>query len=68
MGLKLRMKTLVTIAAVVAVAIFYSVLLGQNRSGAISRSAERRGPDYRSIISRCASQIFAWRSTEAQYA
>jgi len=30
----LRLKTLVTVAAVVAAAIFYSVLLGQNRSGA----------------------------------
>jgi lipid-binding SYLF domain-containing protein len=36
----LRLKTLVTIAAVVAAAIFYSVLLGQNRSGAISPSEE----------------------------
>jgi lipid-binding SYLF domain-containing protein len=36
----LRRKTLVTIAAVAAAAIFYSVLLGQNRSGAISPSEE----------------------------
>ena len=32
----MRLKTLVTIAAVVGAAIFYSVLLGQNRSGAVT--------------------------------